>query len=187
MDTTLKLSTMSDADNESLMEAVKGNILILLASGAREVSSAHMRDTGFSVNGHSPGQHETLQAEGGSIANYLSQVESLGMKKHEVSIFSAHQMGSCRMSCSPLSGAVDANEPTHAPVRLMSILTASASNRSLSATPICSVGRLSFDFGIATTSGTQQRVLAAAHITRSPAAARDWRAPSKELCVSRSL
>lgn len=99
----------NDADNESLMEAVKGNILILLASGAREVSSAHMRDTGFSVNGHSPDQHETLQAEGGSIANYLSRVETFGMKRHEVSIFSAHQMGSCRMSCSPLSGAVDTN------------------------------------------------------------------------------
>jgi hypothetical protein len=103
---------MSDADKESLMEAVKGNILILLASGAREVSSAHMRDTGFSVHGPSPGQHETLQAKGQSITDYLSQVESLGMKTHEVSIFSAHQMGSCRMSCSPLSGAVDVNGET---------------------------------------------------------------------------
>lgn len=103
---------MSDNDKESLMGAVQGNLLILLAAGAQEVSSSHMRDTGFPIHGHSPGQHETLQAEGESITNYLSQVATLGMKRHEVSLFSAHQMGSCRMSSSPLSGAVDINAET---------------------------------------------------------------------------
>jgi choline dehydrogenase-like flavoprotein len=103
---------LSEVDTESLTKAIKGSLLVLLASGAVEVSSSNIRDPGFRINDHPPHQRETLQEEGEAITSYLSYVAKLGTKRHETCIFSTHQTGSCRMSSSPLNGAVDSNGET---------------------------------------------------------------------------
>jgi long-chain-alcohol oxidase len=94
---------VSRKDKESLLAATQGAIGILLAAGSPEVSTGHILDTGFV-----PKRNDTESV----IEEYLSSVKNWGMKEHEISLFSAHQMGSCRMSSSPHSGVVDANGET---------------------------------------------------------------------------
>jgi choline dehydrogenase-like flavoprotein len=92
-------------DAKSMEKGLEAAIRILLAAGAHEVFTSqvelpygYQRDPSQSVD-------EVLQSR--SFRNYISQVLKLGIKPSRANLFSAHQMGSCRMSKSPNDGAVD--------------------------------------------------------------------------------
>jgi hypothetical protein len=97
-----------------LITGVQGALQILLAAGLEEVRTAHVRDSGLKIPNSNMGrtsvggQHQTPMI----IQDYLTRVKNLGMKDFEVGFFSAHQMGSCRMSASPETGVVDGNGET---------------------------------------------------------------------------
>jgi choline dehydrogenase-like flavoprotein len=103
---------INDADRASMLRALGGGLQILLASGAKYVSTSHTHDPGLALaDDHGP-QSLFKMASNEQIQNYLSFVSSLSLGDHEVGLFSAHQMGTCRMSASPLTGAVDLNGET---------------------------------------------------------------------------
>lgn len=91
-------------DKKSLMKAMQGATQILIASGSEEVGTGHVRDEGFKTNGD--------KVDKDLLQEYVQSIENRGMIDHEIGLFSAHQMGSCRMGISPLSGAVDPNGET---------------------------------------------------------------------------
>jgi choline dehydrogenase-like flavoprotein len=93
--------TVSKQDKKSQMKAMRGAAQILVASGSTEVATGHIRDVGFKTGGK--------KVDDASLHEYLDAIDSRGMKDHEIGLFSAHQMGSCRMSTSPLAGVVDPN------------------------------------------------------------------------------
>lgn len=96
--------TVNQQDKQSMMKAMQGGAQIMVASGAVEVITGHIRDVGFKTEGK--------KVDDSLLKEYLDSIERRGMKDHEIGLFSAHQMGTCRMSASPLSGAVDPNGET---------------------------------------------------------------------------
>ena len=90
-------------DKKSMVEALKGAVKVLIASGAQRIIIAHMKDGGFTVPPPSDSNRDD------EISNYLKRIDDMGMKDLEACFFCAHQMGSCRMSVSPDSGVVDTN------------------------------------------------------------------------------
>lgn len=96
--------TMNERDKQSLMMAMQGAAKILVSSQSVEVATGHVYDDGFQT-GEKPANEELLN-------EYLDSILSRGMKDHEIGLFSAHQMGSCRMTASPKTGAVDSNGET---------------------------------------------------------------------------
>jgi hypothetical protein len=89
-------------DAKSIIHSLQGAVRILVASGAYEVATGHIRDTGYVVSGP-----DKVAAE-----DYLSSIANRGIKDHEIGLFSAHQMGTCRMSALPKDGVVDPNGET---------------------------------------------------------------------------
>jgi long-chain-alcohol oxidase len=90
-------------DKESMIWSLQGAVRILIASGSIEVTTCHMNDCGFVVPPLSDvNREEKIQA-------YLDRIKGWGLQEHETSFMNAHQMGSCRMSDSPQTGAVDSN------------------------------------------------------------------------------
>jgi len=85
------------ADKVSMQQAVCGGVRICIASESTEVTTAHSLDEGMHIS------------DGDFLQEYLSKFTALGLKENEVALFSAHQMGSCRLSATPLSGALDPN------------------------------------------------------------------------------
>jgi GMC oxidoreductase len=99
---------LNEQDRQSMGQALTGGLQVLMTSGAKYVSSSHVRDPGLVLDDQGP--HSLFKmASNERIQNYLSLVSSLGVRNHQIGLFSAHQMGTCRMSASPLLGAVDAN------------------------------------------------------------------------------
>jgi choline dehydrogenase-like flavoprotein len=98
-------------DTQSLVVAMQGAAEILVASGAQEVATGHIRDNGFKVpNGQE--KRELGSSDDPSLEVYKSSIQNRGMLDHEIGLFSAHQMGTCRMSVSSQQGAVDVNGET---------------------------------------------------------------------------
>jgi choline dehydrogenase-like flavoprotein len=104
---------VSKDDKKSLLRSAVGAIKILLASGASEATTGHIQDVGYVPDKDSPSlTTHTQQEESESLKHYLHSIAGRGIQEHKIGLFSAHQMGSCRMSCSPASGAVDENGET---------------------------------------------------------------------------
>jgi len=103
--------SLSTSDKQSMKHAMTGGLKILMTGGAQAVQTGHVRDTGFNLKGRWwSGLSSLFDDE--KVKNYLSFVSRQDMKRHEIGLFSAHQMGSCRMGTSPSSGAVDLNGET---------------------------------------------------------------------------
>jgi long-chain-alcohol oxidase len=85
-------------DKKSMVTGVLRALEILEKSGSDYISTAHNDDTGIVC-----GKDEL------SFLTYLNEVERRGIEKHRMGIFSAHQMGSCRMGTSPNTSVVDQN------------------------------------------------------------------------------
>ena len=97
-------------DAKSIIQSIQGAIRILIASGADEVSTGHIRDTGYIVSGKTnPNEYSPDET---AVEDYLSSITKRDMKDHEIGFFSAHQMGTCRMSALSQDGVVDPNGET---------------------------------------------------------------------------
>ena len=93
-------------DAISLLAAMQGAAEILVGSGAQEVATGHIYDTGYKVT------DDARSSKVPALQKYLSSIEHRGLRDHEIGLFSAHQMGTCRMSASPQQGPVDENGET---------------------------------------------------------------------------
>jgi hypothetical protein len=98
-------------DINSMVQSLQGAARILLASGADEVATGHIRDSGYIVNNRMDTTNKSSD-EAATFQSYLSSISNRGMKDHENGFFSAHQMGTCRMSASSKDGVVDPNGET---------------------------------------------------------------------------
>jgi long-chain-alcohol oxidase len=94
--------TINEHDQTSLKVGLQGAARILAASGAIEISTAHVRDPGHRSDTQDPEELE----------KYIATIGKRNIKKHELSMFSAHQMGTCRMSNDPANGVVDSSGET---------------------------------------------------------------------------
>jgi choline dehydrogenase-like flavoprotein len=101
--------TLKEGDRQSMMNALKGVVKILAASGANEICTAHIRDTELLLNDDEKMETADDIKSSDKIQTYLLSIDKRGMREHEIGVFSAHQMGTCRMSASPDSGVVDEN------------------------------------------------------------------------------
>lgn len=99
---------LSKEDKRDMMSALKGAIQVLIASGANEVGTGHMMDSGLKLNGETFETANEIE-KSDKIQSYLASIDKRGMREHEFGVFSAHQMSTCRMSASPDSGVVDVN------------------------------------------------------------------------------
>ena len=97
-------------DKKSILQSLQAAIKILIASGADEVVTGHIRDTGYIATGTTNSKQNSTDET--TLQHYLSSIQNRGMKDHEIGFFSAHQMGTCRMSASSSDGVVDPNGET---------------------------------------------------------------------------
>ena len=103
--------TLKEADKQNMMDALKGAIKVLIASGAKEVGTGHINDTGLYLLDEELVTAQDIESSD-KVRDYLTTINERGMTEHEIGVFSAHQMSTCRMSASPASGVVDANGET---------------------------------------------------------------------------
>eukprot|EP00850_Spirogloea_muscicola_P008323 SM000044S15970 [mRNA] locus=s44:293303:296569:+ [translate_table: standard] len=96
--------TLSKHDAANMQQGVACGLRLLVAAGAREVSTYHagLEPLRLPPDG---GKEERLRL----LDEYLGQVRALGLRKNHVPLFSAHQLGSCRMGVSPKDSVVDSN------------------------------------------------------------------------------
>ena len=92
---------LTPGDERRITEGVIKAAQVLEAAGAREVRSPH--DPIISYRPGSPDAHSL----------WADQVRTAGLGKGRVTLFSYHQMGSCRMGVDPSSSAVDAENQSH--------------------------------------------------------------------------
>ncbi|CAB9516669.1 chain-alcohol oxidase FAO1 [Seminavis robusta] len=100
---------LNENDKKSMMAAMKGGVEILLACGAEECGTTHIGDLGIKANKLKPfdkADNNSTYREG------LEQISKRGLNECEATMFSAHQMGTCRMSSSSATGVVDCNGET---------------------------------------------------------------------------
>lgn len=91
---------LNEKDQASLTKAMQAAVLVQVAAGATEVVSGNTCDTGWVVN----------DKNSTSLEAYLLSLKN-GARggSYDGNLLSMHQMGSCRMSNNPRSGAVDTN------------------------------------------------------------------------------
>lgn len=101
---------VNDADKESIKRSVQGLVKILISSGSDFIATGHNDDSGLdlaSADGPMP-KNETKK----DVQDYLKKLQKLGLSPHQTQLFTAHQMGSCRMGTSLKTGAIDENGET---------------------------------------------------------------------------
>ncbi len=88
-------------DAAHMLKGMIESLRVHIAAGAKEVSSPH--------------NHQMLfrPADGGKLDDFLSQVEARGLHKNACSLFSAHQMSSCRIGGDSTTGALDPTGQTY--------------------------------------------------------------------------
>lgn len=92
---------LNDADLRITTEGVIKAGQALEAAGAREVYTLHREPIIYNPNGN--GAHE----------RWAEQVRSRGYGPGQTTLFSFHQMGSCRIGTDPLTSVVNADGETH--------------------------------------------------------------------------
>ena len=116
---------INDDDRRSMLQAVKGGLQVLITGGAQLVTTSHVNDPGLILDQEGRPSSNSAGSGGRGWSNalfhmasdeqvqaYLSFVALQGLQDHQVGLFSAHQMGTCRMSASPAHGAIDMNGET---------------------------------------------------------------------------
>lgn len=92
---------LGDKDKRSMLQSLCGSMTLLAAAGASYLRSCHNDDEGLNL--------EAVKAEDREIAiqKYNDSITARSMPKYTMSIFSAHQMGTCRLGSSPSTSAAD--------------------------------------------------------------------------------
>mmetsp|Transcript_10605 Transcript_10605/g.14966 ORF Transcript_10605/g.14966 Transcript_10605/m.14966 type:complete len:949 (+) Transcript_10605:19-2865(+) len=118
---------LSSEDVESMLEAMVGCVKLLIAAGADKIYTLQNDDEGLEyvdqiindddINDMIDGKIDDIDVDRlisnrKQIVSYLNSIHRNGIAPHQTGIFSAHQMGSCRMGTSPLNSVVDENGET---------------------------------------------------------------------------
>lgn len=96
---------LGEFDSKTLTEGVEVAAKILLATGAQEVWANQNAFRESFKRDPLIGSDDVLSSL--AFKEYISKVKEIGVTQEGTELFSAHQMGSCRMSASPKQGAVD--------------------------------------------------------------------------------
>jgi choline dehydrogenase-like flavoprotein len=95
---------LSKSDAEHLLKGVKEEARLLMAAGARETYTLHTQLTGITRKE----KNNTMAWE-----RFDRQVDRLGAGANNLMLFSAHQMGTCRMGMDPAKSVVDESGAVH--------------------------------------------------------------------------
>jgi choline dehydrogenase-like flavoprotein len=91
-------------ESRHILHALKEGSRLLMAAGAREVHSLHTQRTAITRD---------ERDDPAAWARYARRIDRLGAGPNNLMMFSAHQMGTCRMSASPSAGVVDGTGAVH--------------------------------------------------------------------------
>jgi choline dehydrogenase-like flavoprotein len=96
--------TLSKTDTQHLLRGVKEGARLLMAAGAREVFTLHTRATTI-----------TRKEKNNPMAleRFDARVDRLGAGPNNIMLFSAHQMGTCRMGADPAASVTDERGKVH--------------------------------------------------------------------------
>lgn len=88
-------------DDRRIVEGVVQAARVMEAAGAKEVYSMHPSFVSYRTNA------------AGAYERWADEVRGLGYARARSTLFSYHQMGSCRMGTDPRNSAIDAENQTH--------------------------------------------------------------------------
>jgi choline dehydrogenase-like flavoprotein len=91
---------LGDHERRQLTLGTQEGVKVLLAAGANRVGTLHAKRTDF----YPPATGDALNAP--ELSAFLREVEERGLEPNRVLLFSAHQMGSCRMAADPRRGVI---------------------------------------------------------------------------------
>nr|KAJ3416479.1 hypothetical protein HK105_001241 [Polyrhizophydium stewartii] len=95
---------LSNKDAKSILEGLVGAANILVAAGAKSLSTCQLGVPTFECPvGLTPAQ----ALESNEFKRFIAAVREAGIVENKVPILCAHQMGSCRMATSPKTGVVN--------------------------------------------------------------------------------
>lgn len=101
---------VGEEDKKSMMIGILGTLEILLAAGSDYVITGHNNDVGLNAQDiHTESKDVKDKVKHEKFIQYLQKVKHRGIDRHRIGMFSAHQMGSCRMGISSEVSAVDEN------------------------------------------------------------------------------
>ncbi len=90
---------LGDHERKQLMQGMLEGVKLHLAAGATRVGTLHTRPTVFDA----PPTHPLDAPE---LQTFLHEVETRGLEPNRILLFSAHQMGTCRMAADPRRGVI---------------------------------------------------------------------------------
>jgi choline dehydrogenase-like flavoprotein len=97
---------VSSYDRKHIEHGVRHGARIHLAAGAEEVISLQNKPTYME-----PSQHTTMHEQ--QLRGFDRQVKRHGFGTNRIVMFSAHQMGTCRMGANPKTSVVDEHHQVH--------------------------------------------------------------------------
>ena len=104
------LYEVDDEDKQSMMVGILGSLKILLAAGSDFIFTGHNNDFGLNTEDiQMEVENVTDRLKHEKVIQYMKEVKERGIDRHRVGMFSAHQMGSCRMGISAEVSTVDEN------------------------------------------------------------------------------
>jgi len=92
---------LEERDKRSMLQSLCGAMTLLAAAGASYLRSCHNDDEGLNLEAVKTEDREMM------VKNYNDSITSRSIPKYTMSIFSAHQMGTCRIGSSPSTSAAD--------------------------------------------------------------------------------
>ena len=102
--------TISDHDRKSLEDGVQKMLRVAVASGATEVGTLQQNMGSFCptpATGSGSADDMPAGVADPAFQEYCAKVQKVGVKPNSCGLFSAHQMGTCRMGVDPATSAVD--------------------------------------------------------------------------------
>eukprot|EP00593_Proboscia_inermis_P014348 CAMPEP_0171319110 /NCGR_PEP_ID=MMETSP0816-20121228/93871_1 /TAXON_ID=420281 /ORGANISM="Proboscia inermis, Strain CCAP1064/1" /LENGTH=183 /DNA_ID=CAMNT_0011814407 /DNA_START=26 /DNA_END=574 /DNA_ORIENTATION=+ len=100
---------LCDEDKSSMLLGLDGILKILVSSGADYLTTGHNNDFGIDLECEQATSCTADVLKSKKMGTYLDEVQKRGIEKHRTSVFSAHQMGSCRMGISDQDSVVNKN------------------------------------------------------------------------------
>eukprot|EP01063_Lacrimia_lanifica_P037770 TRINITY_DN7872_c0_g1_i2.p1 TRINITY_DN7872_c0_g1~~TRINITY_DN7872_c0_g1_i2.p1 ORF type:complete len:723 (+),score=244.03 TRINITY_DN7872_c0_g1_i2:67-2235(+) len=95
--------TLSRHDRESMIDAMQHAVRIFAASDPDEVATLHVQETSTAaLRGAASEAEKTARVEA-----FNARIRARGLANHAAGLFSAHQMGTCRMGASPATSVID--------------------------------------------------------------------------------